>query len=278
MPSAQNAFPRLIALDIDGTILTSDRRLEDRVLAAIGRALAAGIQVLPATGRQLDALPREMLAIPGLRYAITSNGAKVYDLAQDTVLYSDCFEKADALDVLRAAEEYQALTGVYIDGRGYSQQQDLSFLRSALPGSFFEYFRQTRTFVPNLASFVRAAEGAVEKFTLHFASQPERRRARADFERRGDVELTSSVFSNLELNTPTANKGAALMHLAALLGIPRAEVMAMGDSSNDATMLRMAGQAVVMANAPDEIKALADILAPSCDEAGVAAIIEGILG
>lgn len=266
----------LIALDIDGTILDSHSRLPTRVAAAIGQAAASGRTLLPATGRQLNAIPKEVLALDAFRYVIAANGAKLYDLTTEEVLLSDCFTKATALSVLEDALTVDALVGVYTNGLGYSQKRDIEFLRGSLSPQFFEYYNNTRLQIEDLPAFVAESTGDIEKFTLHFADMALREETREAFSRRKDIAVTSSAPTNLEFNTPTASKGNALLKLAERLSIPREGVLAMGDSLNDAAMLQAAGYAVAMGNAPDEIKALAHTIAPTNDEDGVAVILESL--
>jgi len=82
--------------------------------------------------------------------------------------------------------------------------------------------------------------------------------------------VSSSVADNVEINQARANKGEALLALAAHLGLKREQTIAFGDGLNDLSMLEQAGIGVAMANACDEAKAIADWIAPSCDEDGVA--------
>ena len=88
---------------------------------------------------------------------------------------------------------------------------------------------------------------------------------------------TSSIAENIEINAAAANKGQALLALAAHLGLRPEQTMAFGDGLNDVTMLRDAGIGVAMGNASDELKALADCTTASCDEDGVAQTIEQFL-
>ena len=72
---------RLIAVDLDGTVLNDRKQLTPRTAAALTAAAARGVEIVPATGRTAAGLPAELLALPGVRYAITSNGARMMDLA-----------------------------------------------------------------------------------------------------------------------------------------------------------------------------------------------------
>ena len=88
------------------------------------------------------------------------------------------------------------------------------------------------------------------------------------------IIVTSSIKNNIEINASGANKGDAIKALAENIGIDISQTMAFGDSFNDIPMIKAAGVGVCMANGNDETKAEADMVAPSCDEDGVAAVIE----
>ena len=89
-----------------------------------------------------------------------------------------------------------------------------------------------------------------------------------------ELVATTSVSNNIEINSVNAGKDKALLALAAHLGIPREDTVAFGDGTNDLAMIRAAGCGVAMANGHDEVKAAADLIADSCDEDGVARILE----
>lgn len=268
---------RMLATDLDDTLLDSQKVFRAEVATALRHAVEAGLEVVPATGRQLNSIPKEILGTPGIRYCITSNGARIYDLADNTILLEDCFSEVTALELLEEAEKYDVLMAVYMDGVGYAQRRDLDFLKGVLPEPVLEYFRNARIPTDDLLGFVRQHGGKVEKISLHFTNQTEREEALRTLSRRADTEVTASSRTNLELNTKTANKGAAMMFLVERLGIGAEQIAAMGDSANDRTMLQTAGWAIVMDNATPEIKALADMIAPDCEEGGAAVAIEELL-
>lgn len=268
---------RLIGLDLDNTTLNSQKTISPRVQAAIKNAIEHGIVVLPATGRILSGVPQVFLDIPGVRYALTSNGAMVYDLQAGTVVFSDCFEKPAALSILEAALAVDPLASVYLGGKAYIQCDDFSRLLTVFPEDSLGYMKTSRTLVPNLHQLVTESAQPVEKFSILFADANERADAKALFEARGDCTVTSSFSMNLELNTPTANKGAALLALGRLLGIPKEGVMAMGDGSNDLEMMKAVGYSVAMGNAHPNVLAAATTVTATANEDGVALAIEAVL-
>ncbi|MGD9560084.1 MAG: HAD family hydrolase [Oscillospiraceae bacterium] len=269
---------RLIGLDLDNTVLTSTKQMTPRVQAAIKAAIAAGMVVLPATGRAFRGLPDAFLGIAGVGYAVTSNGAKVYRLSDGAVLLSDCFDKETALQVLDACLALGVRTAsAFVDGMAYTEGLDFAALQEVYPVGLVEYLMATRKRVDDLRAFLVQSAEKVEKFSIVF-EKPELRAQLVDvLALRRDCTLTASLGSNLEVNTPTANKGRALLALAESLGIAPAQVMAVGDGLNDREMVEMAGYGVAMENADPRVLAVADAVVPCSDEDGVALAIEQVL-
>ena len=107
---------RLIGLDLDRTVFDSQKRISPRTRSAIAAACARGVAVLPATGRPRAGLPDAFVQIPGVRYAITSNGGAVYDLAGGRCMAVDPLPKEDALWALVRGRELGGLIDVYVEG------------------------------------------------------------------------------------------------------------------------------------------------------------------
>ena len=269
---------RLIGLDLDNTTLNSKKEITPRVRAAIEKAIERGIHVLPSTGRMLSGVPESFTQIPGVRYAITSNGAKAFDLLENTELYSDAFDHATALGLLQACRKYdKALVSTFLDGTAYSDVFDPEQLRALWGDALVEYFTKCRVQTDNIVEIVKNSPVAPEKITLTFLDAGQCTQAWEDFMAREDCCCTGSSAFSVELNTPTANKGVALLALGERLGLAREQVMAIGDGLNDLEMLRAAGHAVAMGDSPPELLEVADEVTLTADEDGVALAIEKIL-
>lgn len=268
---------KLIGLDLDGTTLNDKKEITPRVRHAIANAIAAGVAVLPATGRARQTIPAELLAIPGVRYALCANGALVYDLPEKKTLIRDCFTKQTALALEEALAKTEAVMGVFIDGVVYSAIADYNHLRSQYDESLIRYLQISRTTVPNLHRLIEGSPLPVEKFSLLFRHIKDREHTLRVLESCGDCEITCSMPDNLEVNAAGVNKGDALLKLASLLGLHKSQVMAVGDGRNDAEMLKKAGYGVAMGNAVPEALAAADWVTASNEEDGVAVAIEAVL-
>ena len=157
---------RLIGLDLDGTVFDSQKRISPRTRSAIAAACARGVAVLPATGRPRAGLPDAFVQIPGVRYAITSNGGAVYDLAGGRCMAVDPLPKEDALWALVRGRELGGLIDVYVEGRAYTGAATFEALVAAAPPAMRTYFSTTRTVVADQVRWLETETRPVEKLTI----------------------------------------------------------------------------------------------------------------
>ena len=269
---------RLIAIDLDGTLLDSKKHLSDANLQALSLCIRKGIWIVPCTGRTVSGIPSEVKSIPGIRYAITTNGAVVEDLEENEVIDSRMLSWELALELLQMVDPYRVMYDPYIDRRGITELRFIEHLPEYnLSHELQEMVRQTRDIYPNIIEFVKNKRKPVEKINLFFPDMEERARLRAELEKRNDILVTSSLTNNLEINAPGATKGDAILRLASHLGIGREQTMAIGDGENDFSMIRNAGIGVAMGNGREELLAAADYITDTNDESGVAAAINRLV-
>ena len=266
---------RLIALDLDGTLMNQKKEITPRTRAVIREAAQAGILVMPATGRPVTGFPDVLAAMPNCRYALTSNGALVYDLQEKRAVYEDMLSLAHTLAVLDFLKDRDVMVDVYQDGNGYSDRQKLADLdHYTIAKGMREYILRTRIPVDSVRDFVTAKGRPVEKLVIFFHDVGEKPEVERSLSALPFLRTTDASPVNLEVNHSTANKGDSLLRFGAQLGIAREEIMAVGDGRNDRDMIIAAGLGVAMANACDELKEAADVETLSNDEDGVAAAIE----
>lgn len=265
---------KLIALDLDGTLLNSQKHLSPGNKEALRICAAQGIQIVPTTGRTVSGIPEELRAIPGIRYAITTNGAVIEDMKEEKALDTRMIPWEQAVEILRIVDHFRVMYDPYIDRRGITERRFYDHLSEyGLGDELQEMVRKTRDVHDNIIDYVEKSKKPVEKINLFFPEKEERTRARKVLETCEDLLITSSMPLNLELNAPGATKGAAITRLAAHLGLSQEQTMAMGDGENDFSMILAAGIGVAMRNGrPDLLKA-ADYITDTNDEDGVAAAI-----
>ena len=268
--------PKLIALDLDGTLLTYEKQITPRTYAALEQAAALGHFIVPATGRALNALPEVVRALPFVHYAITINGACVSNTDTGEKLLRCEIDRDRALELIDFARQYDCMYDCYWDDTGWSER---AFLERIDYFNADEAVRrlilQTRRPVDDLVGKLRAEMDAVQKVQLCFREIPERDSAWTDIARAfPDIVATASFRNNLELNHRMATKGNALRFLARHLGISERDTIAFGDSSNDLAMLQAAGTGVAMGNAAPAVRAVCGAVTDTNENDGVARWLE----
>ena len=142
---------RLIALDLDGTLLDSQKQLSDRNRQALKACIARGIHVVPCTGRTAEGIPKMIKEIPGIRYAITVNGGMIEDMEKKAVLDQHLLEKEIALDIIEQIKDRHIMYDVYADGQGISEDRFYNHLDEyKITKEIQTLVKKTRRVVPNI--------------------------------------------------------------------------------------------------------------------------------
>jgi len=268
---------KMIALDLDGTTLTRNG-LTRRTKETLEEAIRRGYKVVVATGRPFVALPEEVAAIKGLEHIIISNGAHIALPKTGEFIYSSCADSDAIMKVRGILMEEDFVVEVFTGGGAYVDKALYDDL--AANGSdwlSYKYILRTRKPVDDIYGFWEANCDDIENVNIYFREQIDKARM---YEALGHVEnvtITSSMKKNIEIGGAHTSKASAIDYLCGLYGLKQENVMAFGDSPNDGAMLRAAGIGVAMGNATDDIKAAADLTAPTNDEEGVAYTIRTLL-
>lgn len=267
---------KMIGLDLDGTLLTSEKVISDYTRQVLTEAIRQGVIVLPATGRPVTGIPEEVREFPGVRYAVTANGARVLDMKEKRIFYERLVSYGEGKRLLEIFGKYDTLMEIYYEGVGYANADALKEVERFVPAApMVRYITRSRRAVEDLYAFLCREGRPVDKVHALFADLSEREAALAEAkEKVPDMEYTSAIANNLEVNAKGARKGVGLLKLGEALGISREEIMVCGDGANDLDMIREAGFGVAMANAIDAVKQAADDVTLTNDEDGVAKAIE----
>ncbi|GIQ68443.1 HAD family phosphatase [Xylanibacillus composti] len=236
---------RLIALDMDGTLLNDNEEISEANKAAIRRATEAGIVVCLSTGRGMFSLRPYIEELELQAPLVTVNGGEIWRNPDE--LYEQH---------VMAAREIERLHQLAVD-------HDVWFWGYAAEGV---YNRSNWTAAVYEHTWLKFGYYTEDSELLAFL--------RAEAERGGDFEITNSHPSNLEINPAGVNKAAGLRSVCNMLGLQMEQVAAVGDSMNDWAMIREAGLGVAMGNAQQELKEAADWVTLSNEEDGVAHVLE----
>ncbi len=272
---------RLLALDIDGTLLNSQFSISDIDLSALRRAHATGIEIALVTGRRHDfALPiAQQLGFD--LWLISSNGAITRSLTGDT-FYRDLLPAQVCRELCQAMVEFRGNTVLTFDkpGKGSIVLENMNELENSIR-RWLEKNLQYIDFVvpvedalvtdPVQAMFCgpipRMHEALAALENCHLAEEITVLR----------TEYPLRDLSIVDVLNKGCSKGHALERWAAFRGVPREQVMAIGDNYNDIEMLAFAGYPVIMGNASEELRGRGWTVTRSNDQNGVAAALEPVL-
>lgn len=267
---------RLVAVDLDGTLLSPRGAVTPATQQAVRSAVQHGFPVALCTGRPLRECRLVLEALPEVEYAVTSTAGRVLNVRTMQELGGVTMRPEQAARFYHILEEFDNVIDFLADGQVRFDAARMTRIAPYLPKGSEAHMRLHYTEWNDLSAFVDTFRKPVDKLFSLYVSQQERDRAWARLQGE-DCFLSSSGPRNLEITAPGADKGAGLAILAKHLGIDASEIVAIGDSSNDEQMLRYVGVPVAMGNALPEIKALCAAEAPSNAEDGVAFVLNQLV-
>lgn len=266
---------KMIGMDLDGTLLTDDKKMSAYTGEVLAKAIEHGVVVLVATGRPLSAVPEELLTFPGMRYIVTANGAQVLDLRENVVLQESSLPAATAYEILHILEDYDVMREIFVKGTGYGEREKIERVEDFFDTeSMRAYIRQTRVPVESLTDTLDELHAGVDKVHAIFNDLEERKEARERILQLDGLVVTGAFGNTLEINKEGTSKAESLIRLGQMLGIKREEIMACGDGMNDYEMIEKVGFGVAMENGNPKVKEIADYVTVSNEEDGVAKAIE----
>ncbi|WP_029452883.1 Cof-type HAD-IIB family hydrolase [Clostridium algidicarnis] len=262
---------RLVAIDMDGTLLSNDKTLSVKNKQVLNQGIKQGVLIVPATGRPMEGIPKELLENENILYAICSNGASIIDLIKKEIIFHCYLKREIAIMVIEALRHLDPILDIFAEGKIFTENRNMERLDNFLiPLNMIQYIYDTRTCVDDILDFVKTNGFHIEKINLFFQNLDMRKQVEEKLKSILEISVTSSLNNNMEINHINANKGFALKWLAQYLGIQMEQVMALGDSNNDMDMLNVAGLSIAMGNGTDSIKHIADDITLSNEESGVA--------
>lgn len=257
---------KLIAIDIDDTLLTDELVVTEGTKQAIKAAMEQGVIVTLATGR-MYASAKKIASQLGLNVPlITYHGSLVKNLVDEKLLYERAVPHEDALQIYRFCKEKDLHLQIFIDDQVYAEEENEKIIA---------YGRLTGLTYHIESDFMKMLSQPSTKMLIIEAAD----RIEALIQELGDavsdqVHLTRSKPTYLEITHAEGKKSDAITHLAQHFGCDLSEVIAIGDSWNDREMIEVAGLGVAMGNASDAIKEIADYVTKSNNEEGVRHVIE----
>lgn len=270
---------KLIAFDLDGTVLDQGMELSDQTAHALVRAHELGCILAVTTGRPASLLPNSIKQNPHIDYIISSNGARLTEAKTERVLFQSLLNKHTVLAIMEASGKENAGFNVQFTDKAVFEYRALlellGFICRSQPKNIKPLFAMMRS-IRHVLSAYRLVKGSVtgiEKFAILLRDKSAVEETCDMLRNRYGVEAVAASGQEIEITAAGTSKGATLSRLINMLGIDKMQVVAFGDSGNDLSMRPSVGCFVAMGNASDEVKAVSDYVTKTVSEDGVASAL-----
>ncbi len=269
---------KLLALDMDGTVLAPDSSVTPRTIDAINKALAVGFHVVFCTGRSVAEMGPYLGLFPKMRYIICNNGTRTVDLQTGEEIIFFGIERSVCDQIMEEAKGRDLMIQIGVGDTFLMQEGVLSRNAEFGMGKYIDLHRKTAMFVPDLMEHYRTHDFPICKINFYVTNPDTREEIVTALQAKNlPIVYESGVAGNIEMVSDRSGKGVGLLELARYLTVDREQVIAVGDNYNDETMLKAAGLAIAMGNAVPAIKELAHETTADNAHDGVAEVIERYL-
>ena len=159
---------RMVGMDLDGTLFTNDKKITDHTRKILEKTIEQGVVALAATGRPESGLPQELLEVPGIGYALTSNGARIIRLPSRQVVYQQLIPWDVALQAIHKMQTWEhCVWEVYFDGKVYVEEGEYHFLyHKDMSPALIEYIHKSRIFQKDLLRKIEQEHIGLEKIHM----------------------------------------------------------------------------------------------------------------
>ena len=268
----------MIASDLDGTLLKKDSTLSEYTVSVLKRAEKLGAKVVIASGRAFYTLPECILNSDCVHYAITSNGASVYDLKQKRLLKSYVLSRESATRVIEYALGKELGIELFVGGRAYAEKYYFEHPEQFGFGKKSKnYLFSTRTKLENFEDFFENNADRLESIAFILKEPKMKTEIESELSKANNLYITSSHKKIIEFSNSFSGKENALKYLLEREKCKSENLVTFGNAQNDTGMLEFAKIGVATENSPKSVKKKADYICGDCDNDGVAIFINKIL-
>lgn len=266
---------QIIASDLDKTLLNDACQVSPENWAAIEKLHRLGVHFVPASGRSFEEMPIELRECPFIRYYLSSNGSVIYDKVTGDS-YERAFSRELGQAVLDKLYSYPVCLMLHAENRSYV---DIRTHNAA----HYQSFHMNQIWVDFALSYDKPVSDlkayayqlpSIQSFCVFFLNMEDLLECKAFLEQDERLLVAQTDPCNLEIFTSQAGKGNGLHLLAEQLSIPIKQTIAVGDSTNDMTMVQAAGLGLAMENAVPELKAAADAVICTNEEHSIQYILK----
>lgn len=271
---------KLIAMDMDGTLLNSQKQVTEYTKDVLRKAADKGVKLVVCTGRIFTSAKSYARIIGTKAPIIASNGAYIREKDREEVIYEKYINKEKLHNIIRISREWGFYPHIYTTDTIYSEKLIHSSLNySKWNETVPEDEKINIKIVDSLEEIVnKNGESFLKVVVMAQDDEIERLQQLKNYIKENiDIAVFSSYMNNFEVMDKEVSKGRALEILAGFYNLSKDEIICFGDNENDKTMFEFAGLPVAMGNAEDELKKIAAYITDSNDDDGVAKAIEKIV-
>ncbi|MBS4536594.1 HAD family phosphatase [Clostridium sp. D2Q-14] len=269
---------KLIAIDMDGTLLDKEEKVSEKNKEAIKRATEKGVKVVISTGRIFTSAIYYAKLIGIMTPIIACNGAYISEYDRENVLLQHPINQEDMEKLIEIFEKNNLYYHFYDNENFYTTDLDYNSLK------YYEWNKKQKeenkiniNVLKNPVEYIKKNNVKVYKVVIMDEDIEKITNIREELSLYENIEVVSSWHGSLDIMYKGVSKGKALKELCKIYGISREEVIAIGDNENDLSMLEFAGTSVAMENGIDLVKEYADIVTETNDNNGVAKAIEKLI-
>jgi len=257
----------LASVDMDGTLLMSDKTVHPDTVRDLEEANRRGIAVSYCSGRSVAEIMPYRDALPMIRYGILTSGAVVYDFQEMRSISFRPIPGQYADLLVKTAEKYRAMLHFLMEEESIVGASDVTHMADFHMGVYQQTFHDVMRMVPSMAEEAKKPAG-IAKLNIYFRSEEDRQKAYEEL-RHLPLTMIFSEETSLEVNAEGVTKALGLSVLCDHLGIPVEKTIGIGDAENDRAFLEAAGLSVAMGNAGESIAAVCDAVTADNDHNGV---------
>ena len=262
---------KLLALDMDGTLLSSNKTVLPRTCAVLEELASKGVPLAYCTGRNRLELLDWPSTLPFIRYGVLASGAIVHDFGADETLGVRSLDAEVLVRAMQIADAEEHMTHVMAIRESVVRPSDIVQMERFGMGVYQGMFENICTREDDLVAWVRANPGQVVKLNFYHVTPDARDRTRERIAKEGlPLTLANAERTSVECSALGVSKAQGLAELAHALGVGMDQVVAIGDSENDAEALGAVGMPVAMGNASPAIKEMAKLVVADNDHDGIA--------
>ena len=251
---------KIVASDLDGTLLNKEQVVSEENFCAIAQMKRLGVEFVPTTGRGLNEIAPSLINSPDINYIITSNGAVIFDTNTGKQILTRYIPKDDVRLIMETIRPYNVFTVVHEGGKTYFDKNKYNpeFLNICGVEEYYGYIiGKYAEGIENFEDFLLSSD-EVELMCMFFELDEGISISKQIFDDCGRLCAASPSKNYLEVYSVNAGKGKTLAAFANMLGVDIEDVIAIGDSDNDATLIKKAGLGLAVDNACDALKEIAD--------------------